>query len=126
MKRRRQQGMSLIEVLVAIVLFAIAASGTAALATESIRRTVENRHGTAAALLAQQELERVRELDYPNIAANNYTATMAGQSFTVDTAVQTDVPVANVKSITVTVSWTGPEGSRSYAVPTIYTDVTAS
>ena len=124
MKRRRQRGISLLEVLAAMTLFAIVASGTGALATQSIRRTAQNRHATAAVLLAQQELERLRGLPYANITPGVSSAAMGGQTFTVTTAVQADTPAANMSLITVRVSWTGAEGARSYAVQTIYTAVT--
>ncbi len=118
-----ERGLSLLEVLAAMTLFAIVAAGTGALASQSIRRTVENRHASAAALLVQRELERVRSLDYASIAAATSTQTLAMQSFTVTTGVQDNTPAANMKRITVTVSWTGAEGSKSYSVQTIFTDV---
>jgi prepilin-type N-terminal cleavage/methylation domain-containing protein len=124
--RQRERGVSLLEVLAAMALFAIVASGTVALATQSIRRTLDNRQSTAAVLLAAQEVENLRTLDYPAVASESYTQTVAGQLFNVNTVVASDTPVANVKMITVTVSWTSIAGPRSYAVQTIYTDVTAS
>lgn len=126
MSRRRQRGFSLMEILASISLFAIVASATGILATQSIRRTTDNRHATAAVLIAQQELERNRALDYPAVVSTSSSAVMGGQNYTVVTSVQTDVPVANTKTVTVTVNWVGPEGSRSYALPTILTDITAS
>jgi prepilin-type N-terminal cleavage/methylation domain-containing protein len=126
MRRRRQRGFSLVEILASVTLFAIVASATGILATQSMRRTSENRHSTAAVLLAQQELERLRGLDYPNLAGGTYGATMGGQVFSVNTAITPNSPDPNMSVIVVTVSWTGPEGARSYALRTIYTDVTAS
>jgi prepilin-type N-terminal cleavage/methylation domain-containing protein len=124
--RPRQRGFSLVEILAAMTLFAIVGSAMGILATQSMKRTTENRHATAAVLLAQQQIEALRALDYPNVAGSTLGATMNGQSFSIVTVVQTDVPVANTKTVTVTVSWVGPEGSKSYALPTIVTDVTAS
>jgi general secretion pathway protein I len=126
MRSRRVRGFSLLEMLAALSLFAIVASAVVTLASQSMRRTIENRHGTQAALLIQTELERLRELDYPNVVAGTTMTSMAGQSYSMVTAVAADTPAANMKQVTVTVSWTGPEGARSYAVQTILTDVTAS
>jgi type II secretion system protein I len=126
MRRRRQRGFSIVEVLAAMTLFAIVGSAMGILATQEMRRTTESRHATAAVLIAQQQLEAARALDYPNVANTSGSATMNGQAFTYVTQVQTDVPVANTKTVTVTVNWVGPEGSRSYSLPTILTDVTAS
>ncbi len=127
MKRRRERGVSLLEVLVAMALFALVASGIAALATQSMVRTSQNRHATAAALLAQREMERIRALPYASVAAagGSTSATVNGQTFTVNSVVQTDTPALNMSQITATVSWTGPEGAKSYAVRTIFTSVTS-
>jgi Tfp pilus assembly protein PilV len=118
---------SLLEVLAAMALFALVASGVGALATQSMVRTGQNRHATAAALLAQRELERIRALPYASVAAagGSTSATIAGQSFTVSSVVQPDTPALNMSQITTTVSWTGPEGAKSYAVRTIFTSVTS-
>lgn len=125
MKRRRQRGVSLIEVLTAISLFALVAGAVGTLASGSMLRTTENRHATGAALLASQELERLRGLDYVDIVSGSSTMTMGGQYFTVDVAVQADTPAAGMKHITVTVDWNGPEGARTYEVETTFTDITA-
>jgi len=127
MSRQRERGVSLIEVLAAMTLFAVVASGIAALATQSMVRTVQNRHATAAALLAQRELERIRALPYASVATagGGSSAIVQGQSFTLNTVILTDTPALNMSQITATVSWTGPEGSKSYAVRTIYTSVTS-
>jgi hypothetical protein len=110
-----------------MTLFALVASGIAALATQSMVRTSQNRHATAAALLAQRELERIRALPYASVGASggSSSSTVQGQSFTINSVVQTDTPAPNMSQITTTVSWTGPEGAKSYAVRTIFTSVTS-
>jgi general secretion pathway protein I len=125
MRRRRQGGFTLLEVLVSLSLFALAASAVGALATQSMVRSMENRHGTAAALVAQQELERLRGLPYQDVADGTSSATMGGLTYGITTAVEPDMPAPNMKQITVHVYWSGPEGERSYVVSTIYADVTA-
>ena len=125
--KRRERGVSLLEVLAAMALFALVSSGIAALATQSMMRTSQNRHATAAALLVQRELERIRALPYASVAASggSSSATVAGQVFTLSTVVQPDTPALNMSQITTTASWTGPEGAKSYAVRTIFTSVTS-
>jgi general secretion pathway protein I len=121
--RRRQRGVSLLEVLAAMVLFSLVASAIGALATQSMVHTVRNRHSTNAALVAQQELERLRGLAYASMASKTSTMTMAGQSYNVASVVAANTPAANMSQVTVTVTWSGPEGSRSYVVQTIYTAI---
>jgi prepilin-type N-terminal cleavage/methylation domain-containing protein len=127
MRRRRRgtRGMSLLETLCAMSLFAIAASGVGKLATGSMRYSIANRHGTAAAFLAEQQLESLRGGAYAGILPTSSSATVNGQSYTIATGVLENVPAPNMKQITVTVSWQGPEGTGSYAVQTIYTSITS-
>ena len=104
-------------------LFALVAAATGALAMGSMVRTIENRHGTAAVMLAQQELERLRGLPYADIVGGSDAYTAEGQAYTVTTGVQLDAPAAGMKLITVTVDWTGPEGAKYYETQTIYTSI---
>ena len=119
----RRAGFTLLEVLAALSLFAIVASGTGAMALQSMRHTVANRHATQAAMLAQEELEYQRGLDFADIVARTQSLTMGGQVYTVVTGVLANTPASEMSTITVTVSWAGPEGSKYYAVQTIYTAV---
>jgi len=125
MRRRGTRGTSLLEVLSAVSLFSLTASGVGALATSSLRNTIRNQHGTAAAMLVQQQLENLRGLDYADVLPGSTSTTVAGLSYTIATNVLTDSPAAGMKTITVTVTWMGPEGSHSYAVQTIYTSITS-
>jgi general secretion pathway protein I len=123
-RRRRTRGFSLLEVLSAMTLFALVASGVGALAVGSLRHSITNRHGTAAAMLAQQQLEDLRSRAYADILPTSSSVTVSGQSYGISTAVLDDNPAANMKKITVTVTWQGPEGSKSYAVQTVFTAIT--
>lgn len=124
-RSRRTRGFTLIETLAAMTLFALVAAAISSMAGAAIRRTSENRHAMSAAFLAQRQMEHVRGLEYANIADESQGVTLAGESFTITTAIVPDSPVANVKTVTITVSWTGPEGAKSYAITTYYTDITA-
>jgi prepilin-type N-terminal cleavage/methylation domain-containing protein len=121
---RRQRGISLIEVLAAMTLFALVASAVGALATSALLNTTINRHHTMAAMLAQGEVEDLRSLDYPALASRASTQTVEGQVYTIDSVVAGNTPAAGMSLVTVTVRWNGPEGTRNYAVDTIFTDVT--
>jgi prepilin-type N-terminal cleavage/methylation domain-containing protein len=126
-KRRRAgaHGFTLVETLAAMTLFALAAAAVSSIAITATRRTTQNRHAMSAAFIAQQEMEHLRGLDYANLVSETLSVPLGGQTFTVNSVVTPDLPVLNVKTVVVTVSWTGPEGSKSYAVTTYYTDVTA-
>jgi Tfp pilus assembly protein PilV len=123
-RRRRARGASLLEVLVAISLFAIVATGVGVLIVGTLRHTVANQHGTTAVMLAQEMLEDLRGLPYDDIVSDSRAVTVGVTTYTVDAAVDTDMPADGMKQIRVTVTWTGPEGTKSYGVDSILTSVT--
>jgi prepilin-type N-terminal cleavage/methylation domain-containing protein len=122
-QRADQAGVSLVEVLCAITVFAIIAAGTAALTTQSMRHTIANRHASSAALLAQWKLEELRGRDFENIVGESESSSMAGQDYTVTTTVSDDDPAPNMKRLVITVDWTGPEGTREHEIETIFTSL---
>lgn len=122
-RRSADAGMSLIEVLCAITLFALIAAGTATLTAQSMRHTIVNRHASGAALLAQWKLEQMRGRDYAAITDETEPWDLSGQSYQIETDVTDNTPAANMKRLVITVSWTGPEGAREHEIETIFTAV---
>ena len=121
--RRSQRGISLLEILVAITLFALTSSGLAAFLVQSLRRTAGNRASTGAVIAAQHEVEDLRSLDYPAIVSRSYSTTITGKSYGVGTVVQNNTPASGMKQVTVTVSYTEPLGPESYVLRTILTQI---
>ncbi len=121
--RPSERGISLLEILVAITLFALTSSGLAAFLVQSLRRTAGNRASTGAVIAAQHEVEDLRSLDYPAIVSRSYSTTITGESYGVGTVVQNDVPASGMKQVTVTVSYTEPLGPESYVLRTILTQI---
>jgi Tfp pilus assembly protein PilV len=121
--RRSQRGISLLEILVAITLFALTSSGLAAFLVQSLRRTAGNRASTGAVIAAQHEVEDLRSLDYPAIVSRSYATTITGKSYGVGTVVQNNTPASGMKQVTVTVSYTEPLGPESYVLRTILTQI---
>lgn len=125
-RRSRQGGFTLIEVLVALVLFAIISSGFTAFAVQSLRRTTDTRGATGAVLVAQRELENLRGLAYDDIAGGSSTTSMQGQNYSINTVVSDDTPASGMKQVSVTVAWNSPIGPRTYELETILTAITPS
>jgi prepilin-type N-terminal cleavage/methylation domain-containing protein len=123
MRRRRNKGFSIIEVLAAMSLFAVLAGAICAVATTSMRFTTANKHATIAAMLAQRELEDLRGMAYADINSRSTVDTIEGQAFTIASSVMANSPEAGMKRIVVTVSWAGPEGSRDHEIETIFTSL---
>lgn len=125
MSRRRARGFTMFEVLAALSLFAVVGSAVAVLATRSVLSTTRNKHATAATLIAQRTVERLRALPYADVASGSTTVSYGHTAYTVDTAVLSDTPAAGMKRISVRVNWISPGGPRTYAVETIFTAVTS-
>lgn len=123
MSRRGASGFSILEVLAAMALFGVVAAAVSALATTSVRFTIDNRHGTAAATLAQEELEDLRGMPFDDVESRTQVAVVGGQAFTVATVVDDDDPEPGMKHIVVTVSWGGPRGARTHVLETIFTSL---
>jgi len=119
-----QRGTTLIECLVAIVLFALAAAAVGDLLTAQIRMQGSNGTTTTAISLAAGELEDVRALHYEDMASRSSTNVVGGMAYTLDTGVVANSPQPNMKTVRTTVLWTEPTGAKSYTVHAIYTNVT--
>jgi len=118
-----ERGFTLLEVLLAILILAGAIAGTAALLTASITQEYVARKTTAAAALAQQEVERLRDLPFADIASSGpQTVIVDGQSYQVSREVTLLGSPESMKRVRVVVTWTHM-GSRSYQTEVILTDL---
>jgi prepilin-type N-terminal cleavage/methylation domain-containing protein len=126
---RKQAGFTLIEIFIAILLLTIGLLGTAALTTGVVRGNIGSRNMTTATAIAETCLEENRRVGYTNVGTvpaggtNNCvtgstTVTSGGRSFTRNLSI--DSSVSNIKTLTVTVSWSeGAVGSKSVTLTTI-------
>jgi prepilin-type N-terminal cleavage/methylation domain-containing protein len=122
-RRASQRGMSLLEILVAMTLFALTASGLTAFSVHSLRRTSGNRTSTGAVIAAQHEVEDLRGLDYPAVVSRTYGTSVGGVPYGIATSVLPDTPASGMKQLTVTVNWSEPLGPQSYVLRTILTQI---
>jgi len=120
---RREAGVSLIETMVSLSLFAITIAAVGTFLTTHIRRSAWTFQRTYAYALAEQEIEAMRALDYEHMASRSATATLGGTTYKVATTVKNNSPVPQVKTVTVTVSWSDPRGPQQVTVSTIYAQV---
>ena len=120
---KSQYGFTLLEVLVAIVILTIGLLGTAGLTTGVIRGNHYSKNITSATATAQTQLESIKSSGYANATTTNFpsdTVTMGGMTFTRTTTVTNSSPAANMKTVSVTVSWTESNNtSRSVNLQTI-------
>ena len=126
-KKRANAGFILIEVLVAMVIFAITSVATVSLMYHSTRMVAEYSSSSQAITVAQRVLEDLRTLDYEDIDDGSLSYTWAAKSktFNASWSVSEDHPEAGLKTIIVTVAWDGKGGTKSYETQTIYSQITA-
>jgi len=118
-----QNGFTLLEVLVAIVILTIGLLGTAGLTTGVIRGNHYSKNITSATAAGQTLLESVKSSGYTNATSANFpndTVTMGGTTFTRTATITNSSPAANMKTVSVTVSWTESNNTaRSVNLQTI-------
>lgn len=114
MKIKRQDGFSLIEILVAISIFTFAVLGLAA-GTVSVTRTNQNSHLNGSAInLAQAKLEDLRAMTttaFSGLSCTSSTpcsdsAVASNTTFNRQWWITTNSPVPGVNRIDVNIAWT--------------------
>ena len=122
-----EKGFTLIELFTAIFLLTIGLLGTAALTAGVIRGNIAGKNLTTATAIAQSCFQENRRVGYTNAGTSNSgngcpvgtaTVSLGGASFT-RVLGTIDVSVTNMKTLTVTVSWSeGTVGSKSITLKT--------
>lgn len=117
-------GFTLIEVMLAIVFFAVATVAALQLFRDSQAAVAEGESVVIATGLAQGRLEELRNTSYGRLAseANAAVADPAGFArFSREVVVTT--PYTNLKQIAVTVSWAAPGGAASVSLQTYRSNI---
>jgi len=101
LKLHNDKGFLMIEVILAIALIAIGLFAVMSLTTIVIKGNTQSKNSTAAITLAQDKMEYFRGVGYDNITGTS----SAYNDYYLQTLVQNNVPVANMKTVTVDVYW---------------------
>ena len=121
----KQQGFTLIEVLVTALILTTGLLGTLGLATGVIRGNFFSKNLTSATAIAQTQLEAVQNRGYLNATTANFpaaavTVSMGHVNFARTTVITNDSPSTNMKTISVTVSWAeNNNAARAVSLQTI-------
>lgn len=124
-RRLGEEGLTLIEVLVAAVILAAGSVAVSSLIAAGLIRADTNSAMTHATDLAIQEIENLRAADYSALAsrtAPNSPDTWNGTSFDIRSTVTRDSPAPNMSTIVVAVTWAQRGQSYGYNLQTIYAD----
>jgi type IV pilus assembly protein PilV len=111
-----EEGFTLIEIMIALVVMSIGLTALAAVQISAIRGNAFSKRMTTAVSIADETLEQIKSMPYVDIVSVSSTqTTQSDMNFTRQVTVTNNIPLANTKTINVTVNWS--EGSKSHSVP---------
>jgi type IV pilus assembly protein PilV len=115
--KRRQGGVTLIELLIALTVLLIGVSGILSMHIASMRATSYSRHATEAAVLGEDRMEQLRTMPVESIVASSAIVDAQGQAsadgpYTVSWQITW---AGGIGTQIVTVSWL-ERGSEPHAV----------
>lgn len=110
---KKQEGFTLIEVLIALTIFAVGLLAVAAMQTTSIRVNSSAGQTTTRITVAEDQMEKFLNMPYTNaaLAPGTFTLPVNADGYVVSYTVTDNLPISNKKTITITV--TDP-GGRTY------------
>jgi type IV pilus assembly protein PilV len=98
----QEKGFTLVEVLIAITIFAFGILGVASMQIAAMKGNTSARDLTEASTLGSDQLEKLMLSSYDSISDGSRTNDIYGITWTV----QDDTPQPDVKTVIVNVSWT--------------------
>jgi type IV pilus assembly protein PilV len=111
-----EDGFTLIELMITLVILSIGLVALAGLQVSAIKGNTFSKRMTAAVSIANQKLEQIKDTAYANILSESSTQiTQSNMTFTRQVTVTNNSPMANTKTVNVTVTWS--DGSDSHSVP---------
>jgi type IV pilus assembly protein PilV len=111
-----EEGFTLIEIMIALVVMSIGLTALAAVQISAIRGNAFSKRMTTAVSIADGKMEQIKNGSYASIISESATqVTQSNMNFTRQVTVTNNSPLANTKTVNVTVSWS--EGSKSHMVP---------
>ncbi len=112
---KKNQGYTLVEVLIAMAIFAVGFLALASLQIRSISQNASSRMATDATTMAVESMERLISLPYNHAEldqGNNPHSTPTTEGYTIEWNIQDDVPITATKTIVINVT-----GANPYARP---------
>jgi type IV pilus assembly protein PilV len=110
------EGFTLVEILIALVILSIGLTALAGIQVSAIKGNAFSKRMTTAVSIADQTIEQLKNTPYNNIQSQATSqVSQSNMNFTRNVTVINDSPALNTKTIHVTVAWI--EGMKTYTVP---------
>lgn len=109
--KRNHNGFTMIEMLIAVVIFAIAALALGQYQIALSKKRVINQRYTKALYYAEEKMEELRRKGYTNVFESSEPFATGVHGDTNFSRTVTVVPGAKIRTVTVTVSWKDPGGN---------------
>jgi type IV pilus assembly protein PilV len=111
-----EEGFTLIEIMIALVVMSIGLTALAAVQISAIRGNAFSKRMTTAVSIADEKIEQLKSSPYANILSEpSIQITQSNMNFTMQVTVTANSPLPNSKKVEVVVTWS--EGSKSHSVP---------
>ena len=114
-----RSGFTLIEVMVALVMFAIGSLGMAALTAFIMRANRSDTNRTRASASIRQKIEEFQSLEYDAITSGADVDTLGGVVFDRTWTVTPDSPAALLSHIEIVAAWRDSDGEHQVTAETI-------
>jgi Tfp pilus assembly protein PilV len=117
---RRDGGFSLLENLISVAIFSIGILSISMLFTQTMTYSHFSEKFSVAVNLARAELERLKNIPYTNIVADETTKTVDNVPFRLVWEVNENTPVKSVKRVVMHVYWTDLRRDHEIKIETLY------
>jgi type IV pilus assembly protein PilV len=124
LSRKRDDGFTLIEIMISILVFTIGILAVVSMQTSSLHGNKIARETTEAAAVAASAIESLRPLDYADPSLTDGTHTLPGQDqYAITYNVRRNTIIENTMLIEVSVTWTERGIPKRVELPLIKFDI---
>jgi prepilin-type N-terminal cleavage/methylation domain-containing protein len=111
-----EEGFTLLEIMIALVILSIALVALAGLQVSAIKGNAFSKRMTTAVSIGNEKMEQLKNSSYANILSESpIQVTQSNMNFTRQVTVTNNNPLPNMKTVNVMVTWS--DSSKSYSVP---------